>query len=264
MKKNILILFALLITLLTFHSSVYSQSESNNDSGENKSSDFDRNFIKVNLTALPLKNFGLQYERVMTKHISLGLSVRYMPNTTLPFKNLILNSIEDGDTDTEDVINRFKLSNFAITPEVRFYLSKKGYGRGFYIAPFYRYANFKSDNLEVDYESDFNGEGTLNMKGKLSAHTGGFAIGAQWLLGKNLCLDWTIFGPQFGSGKGEFIGVSSVPLSQTEQEDLRQELEDLDIPLTDKTIYVDSNGASLKLDGPWAGVRFSISLGIKF
>jgi hypothetical protein len=53
-------------------------------------------------------------------------------------------------------------------------------------------------------------------------------------------------------------------LSEDEQNSLREELSDLDIPLTKETVSVNANGASLKLDGPWAGVRAGISIGIKF
>ncbi len=41
-------------------------------------------------------------------------------------------------------------------------------------------------------------------------------------------------------------------------------IKDLDIPLTDKTVIVTANGANVKLDGPWGGIRAGLSLGIKF
>lgn len=224
----------------------------------------ERNFIKINLTAIALKNYSVQYERVLNKTISLAVSFRTMPATTMPFKNLILNAVEDNDPDAKEVIETFKLSNFAFTPEIRFYLGKKGYGRGFYIAPFYRYANFKTSNLIFDYDTDLGGEGSIKLSGKLTANTGGFMLGSQWALGKNICLDWWILGPHFGSGTGTFSGITSQPLSENEQNSLREELSDLDIPLTKETVSVNANGASLKLDGPWAGVRAGISIGIKF
>jgi hypothetical protein len=89
-------------------------------------------------------------------------------------------------------------------------------------------------------------------------------FGSQWLIGRRLVLDWWIFGPQYGSGKGDFEGTSSKPLTQQEQDDLHQTLDDIDIPLTDKTVNVTANGASIKLSGPWAGIRSGISLGVRF
>lgn len=177
---------------------------------------------------------------------------------------MIIRSVGDGDPDTKEVIETFKLSNFAITPEIRFYVSRKGYGQGFYIAPFYRYASFKTNNLIFDYENTFNVESSITLSGNLTSNTGGIMFGAQWPLGKHMCLDWWILGPHYGSGTGNFTGVSSQPLTPDEQSNLKQELEDLDIPFTNKTVNVNANGASLKLDGPWAGIRAGILLGFKF
>jgi hypothetical protein len=154
------------------------------------------------------------------------------------------------------------LSNIAITPEVRFYLGK-GNGRGFYIAPFYRYARYKTNTLPFDYEGAGT-SGTINLSGTLTSNTGGLMFGSQWLIGRRVVLDWWIFGPQYGSGKGYFEGTSSQPLTQQEQDDLRQTLNDIDIPLTDKAVNVTANGASMKLSGPWAGIRSGISLGVRF
>lgn len=222
------------------------------------------NFIKINVTALVLKNYSFQYERVLNKSFSIALSYRTMPSTTIPFKKLILNAIGDDDDDTREVIETFKLSNSAITPEIRFYIGKKGYGQGFYIAPFYRHANFKTNTLTFDYENSLNVESSINLSGKLTTNTGGILFGAQWALGKHLLLDWWIMGPHFGSGNGNFSGVPSKPLTPDEQNELRQELEDLDIPFTNKTVNVNANSASLKLDGPWAGVRSGILFGFRF
>ncbi len=221
------------------------------------------NMIKVNLTSLPLKQYALQYERVLSRKFSFALGVRVMPESTLPFKQAILDAVGD-DPDTRDVLETFQMSNLAITPEFRFYLSKRGYGRGFYLAPFYRYASYKTSQLEFDYDDGGGGTETINMTGKLTSHTGGLLLGAQWPLGKRLVLDWWILGPHYGTGNGLFNGISSQTMTPAEQDDLRTELEDLDIPLTNKKVVVTANGASLELDGPWGGIRAGFSLGIRF
>ena len=222
------------------------------------------NLIKLNLTGILLKNYSLQYERVLNKKISVTLQYRLMPETGIPFKNTILKVVDDDDPDTKKIIDDFKMSNFAITPEVRFYLNKKGYGRGFYIAPFYRYASFTSNDFNVFYNDDNNVEQSVKMSGKVTANTGGLLIGFQNSLGKHIVLDLSLFGPHYGSGDGNFEGTTSQPLTPDEQDDLREQLEDINIPLTDKTVNVNANGASLKLDGPWGGYRFAISLGVRF
>ncbi len=222
-----------------------------------------RNIIKINVTAIVLKNFSFQYERILSKTFSIVLGYRVMPVSTLPFQKIILDQVGDGP-ETRKTIENFRLSNTAITPEVRFYVGKKGYGKGFYIAPFYRHAEFKSSELDIFYTTPANVQGSIKLSGKLTSNTGGILLGVQRFIGKNIVLDTWIFGPHYGSGTGDFSGTSSRPLTQDEQNGLRDQLNSIDIPLTDKTVSVNASGASLKLDGPWGGLRSGISLGIKF
>ncbi len=223
-----------------------------------------RNFIKTNVTGIPLKNYSLQYERVLNRKFSIAVQYRVMPTTAIPFQKAVLKAVGDEDPDTKKIIEDFRLSNYAITPEIRFYVGKKGYGRGFYIAPFYRYASFSTNELNVFYTDENDVENSIKLSGKLNASTGGLLFGIQKFLGKRVVLDLWMFGPHYGSGKGDFSGTSSKTLTQSEQDDLRQQLENIDIPLTDKTVNVNANGASLKLDGPWGGIRGGISLGVRF
>ena len=222
------------------------------------------NFIKVNLTGIFLKNYSFQYERAVSRKISLAIAFRTMPGTGIPFKKQILDAVGTNDPDTKNTIERLKISNFALTPELRFYLSKKGYGRGFYIAPFYRYASFTTNDMVFTYQNSLNVSSTINLSGKLTSNTGGILLGIQKALGEHICLDLWIIGAHYGSGNGNFTGVTSQPLTTAEQDDLRTQLNDLDIPLTTKTVSVTANGASLKLDGPWAGIRSGILIGIRF
>lgn len=220
------------------------------------------NLLKVNLTALVVKNYSLQYERVLNKRLGIAVAFRTMPTTSVPLKGLIL-KFADDDPDTEEVLDRLRLSNFAITPEVRWYVGKKGYGRGFYIAPFYRYSKYKSDELVFEYDN-LNVEETITLKGEQSSHTAGILFGAQWFFGKNISLDWWILGPHYGPGKGDFSGQTDHLLTPQEQNSLRQALEDIDIPFADKTVTVNASGANIRLNGGWAGVRTGLLLGIRF
>ena len=254
---------AFLLILTVFLSCLFLNSFSQRVNTRNPD-EIKKNFLKVNLTALALKNYSFQYERAFTKTLSVAVSYRTMPNTTLPFKAAIEEAIaEEGDQETVNAIRDLKMENFAITPEVRFYLGKKGWGRGFYIAPFYRYAEFKVSNIAFEYGDNPAIQNKIALSGKLTANTGGLAFGAQWALGKVIVLDWCIVGPHYGGGKGDFAGASSRLLTPAEQLELRQDLENLDIPFTDKTVNVTASGASMKLDGPWGGARAAISLGIR-
>lgn len=224
-----------------------------------------KNLVKFNVTSLLLNNYMIQYERVLSKRFSVALSYRFMPEGNLPFKSNILNLIgDDNDETAENIVNNMLLKNMAITPEVRFYVGKRGYGRGFYIAPFYRYAKFDAKNVRLTYDMEFAGSGSLDLSGDLKSNTFGVMFGAQWPLGKYFAIDWWILGPHIGFGSGHFNGLSSQPLGVFEQNEIRRELEDLDIPFADKTVEVNSTGAKVTLDGMWGGVRGGLSLVFKF
>src|SRR4028119_303486 len=60
------------------------------------------NLIKLNLTAIILKNYSIQYERVLSKPVSVAVSFRLMPATSLPFKSAILEEVGDDDPDTNE------------------------------------------------------------------------------------------------------------------------------------------------------------------
>ncbi len=223
-----------------------------------------RNILKVNLTSLALKNYSFQYERAVTKNISLVFGYRTMPTTNLPFQSKLIDLVGDGDVEVENQLKKVMLGNTAITPEIRFYTGRKGYGRGFYIAPFYRNASFDIKNLGFDYEVSPGVNNTIDLNGNVKANTFGLLFGTQLNLGKHVCLDLSLLGPHYGKSKGTLAGTSAQPISAADQQEIRDEIETFDIPLTKKTYTVNANGATVNLDGPWGGIRASISLGIRF
>jgi hypothetical protein len=221
------------------------------------------NIFKLNVTALPLKNYSVQYERTIDRKISFALAYRTMPPTTLPFRAAILKQVNAGDANTKETLAGLRLTNFAITPQVRFYFGKKGAGQGLYLGPFYRYASFRTNVLNFHYSNGDKQE-TISLSGKLTANTGGVALGAQWFHGKRWAVDWWILGPHYGGGRGDLKGLSTHILTPQEQSNLGQQLQDLDIPFTHKYAEVTSNSASLKLQGPWAGVLGGVLVGFRF
>jgi hypothetical protein len=161
------------------------------------------------------------------------------------------------------MISRTEISNHALTPEVRFYLGK-GYGKGFYIAPFYRYVSFTTNQVPVSYDNSLTTKQTLNLSGNMTANTGGFLLGAQWLLGKYFTLDWWIIGAHYGSGNGNFSAIPKSPLTPMEQQQIKEKLEDVDIPFIEKAVTVTANNVAVKLNGPFGGLRGGINFGIRF
>jgi len=223
-----------------------------------------QNMIKLNLPGVAINTYSIQYARVLTRNFSFALAYRTMPNGKLPLKDKIIDKANITDPDVINTMNNLEMSNTAITPEFRFYLSKRGRGRGFYIAPFYRYSKYTVKNMQFTIEDSPGNERTIGLGGSLTSNTGGLLFGAQWRIAKVVCLDFWFIGPHYGNGNGSIAGTSSIPLSTNEQNDIRDQLDNIDIPLTDKTITVNSSGATMTLKGPWAGIRTGLCLGIRF
>jgi len=228
------------------------------------------NFIKVNLTSLPMKNFSLQYERVFTKRISGAVSFSLMPekNMSTFFADQLIRGVkifaDEIDTETEESIRNLAFSSYTVTPEVRFYLGKKGYSRGYYLSLFYRYGHYEVSNIAIPFTNDLDVPITINTGGTLTSHTGGFLMGYQWALGKHMCLDWQMFGPHFGVSSSDFLGVPSSPLSAGDQSKIEDEFININSSLLKKTVDASADEVKITIDGPWAGIRFAISLGVKF
>lgn len=235
-----------------------------------------KNLIKVNLTAIPLNNYSVIYERAIGKKIALGLGFRYMPEDNLPFLDQLESAIDDPET--FEKIKDFKAGNMAITPEIKFYFGK-GVFRGFYIAPFARYAKYTGKvPFDFDYEIDHDdndatpgipGNSKIDLSGEITSITGGLLFGAQWKLSKLLYLNWEILGPSYGSAKGNITGISEELSDPDVAEGLEEELKELeesDIPLVKIKTGVDSNQKKAWADftGPWAGVRASLGIGFRF
>ena len=220
--------------------------------------------VKINLLGIPLNNYSFQFERAIAKKIAFGLGVRYAPNSGIPLSSQVEGLIDDPETWNQ--LKNFKTGNLAISPEIRFYMGK-GVFRGFYLAPFARYTKYTAEvPITFDVPSSTGGASKseiIPLSGDLTTLTGGLLLGVQWKLSKSFYLDWSILGPQYGTSKGSILGKKS--LNADEQTALRNELQNLeDLPLLETTYTVDNNGARVDLKGPWAGVRSSFSLGVRF
>lgn len=262
MKKALLISVVLFSFLMIDVNAQDIPENSNNsqnlDLGKNNT------LIKVNLTSIPFKNYSFQLERTLSKTISLSVAYRIMPTGHLPFTSQIINLGQFEDQDEINIIENMNVGNFAITPEIRFYLGK-GYGQGFYISVFFRHMELELNNISIDFEGENGGENTIDLTGDVKTNTAGILMGAQWSIGKHFCVDWWILGAHYGVGLGNINAVSDqLQLSQSEQDDIEQQLNDIDIPFSDATVDVAADRVSLKIDGPWAGIRAGLSFGFKF
>jgi hypothetical protein len=236
-----------------------------------ETSDISKNFVKLNLTSMAVMNFSLQYERVLSRSVSGALSFSYLPETNIPtyIADQVVkqaeNMSEEGiGPETEDIIRNLLISSYTVTPEVRFYLGQKRYSTGFYISLFYRYGSYAVSNVPIPYTNDLNEDITIDTKGDIKSHTGGFLLGYQWALGKHMCLDWQMFGPHFGVSSGDFLGLPSSPLSPQDQSDIEAEFLKVESSLVNQTVDATASEVNMLLDGPWGGIRFAVSFGVKF
>ncbi len=247
MKKN---LFLLLLSLLATVG-LFAQ-------GDEEKVTESKNVVKLNLFALALKNVTLQYERAVARKVTVAGTFRFMPKGSIPLKSTFINLADDPDTERQ--INNLKVGNVAFMPEVRYYFSKKGAFRGFYMGLFADIASY-SANVPIEYDNGGKKE-MIPMSGKLTGITGGLMIGAQFKLSKKIYLDWWILGPNYGSSKGTLSGQKN--MNAVEQQELRDELAALDIPLTKFTYNVNSTGATMDFKGPWGGLRSGLCIGFRF
>ncbi|HAO04795.1 MAG: DUF3575 domain-containing protein [Chitinophagaceae bacterium] len=247
MSNNKLFFFALFGLLVS--TQIFAQEK------ENKSKELN-NIVKINLGSIAVKNIALQYERAVGKKISVAMGVRFQPYGTIPFKSVIEDQVDEPDVKVGDM----KLGNIAISPEFRYYFGKKAL-RGFYVAPYVRYANFKTQT-PINYTSGTDTK-TAFFKGNISSISGGILFGSQFKLSKNFVLDWWILGGHFGSSNGNLKFTAA--LSPSDQADLKSTLDDLDLPLFKIKYEINDKGGTISSKGAWAGFRgFGLNLGYRF
>lgn len=221
------------------------------------------NIVKTNVTAYAFRNFNLTYERSLNQWFSLAIGFGTMPEGKVPFINSFLNDEDEKQFQNLEI----RATNFTLEP--RFYIGH-GYGKGFYFAPYYRYSSVESNDFDFYYNfQPVNGVVypiPLMGKGEAGGHSGGLMVGAQFFLNKaqSLVLDFWIAGAHYGTGKGDFALTSDIYLTPEMQAQLKKEIEDLDIPFVDYTVETNTEGARIKVDGPWAGFRSGLSIGYRF
>jgi hypothetical protein len=224
-----------------------------------QSSDYQDN-VKINLSSLVLSNLGVSYERSISHKWSVGMGVRYMPMTSVPFKTTVSNLINDGDIDVQDA----RMGNIALTPEIRYYLGAARM-HGFYIGVYGRYADFGA-TVPVSYATEINTE-TAQFTGHIHSFSGGLLFGAQYYFFDRLTVDIWIVGAAYGGSSGNLNAINiNPPLDAFGRQTLQQNLDDIDVkPFTVHGEVTSSTTAVMTVNGPWAGVRAAgINLGVRF
>ncbi len=253
------------IILLAVSNSLSAQSRNQSWSPSDDALLDGRTMIKANLLGVATRNFGFYGERILAKRVSLVMGINTMPTGGIPF-------IEQFSDEPE--IRDIQISSTAFTPEIRLYLSPSGYGRGFYIAPYYKYEGFHASAYSIEFEDEENNNQFINMNGNLNTHSFGVALGIQWILGKrnNIIIDWTMLGAHYGSNKGHLKGKTTYDMNEATQDEIRKTIEDgfssIEIgnifQVKTDNIIIDSNNAQVDIESPWAFIRASLSIGFRF
>lgn len=224
-----------------------------------------KNIIKTNLSGNAIQNYNITYEHSLAKKLSLSIGLRYMPKSTVPYKEKLEELINNKDVRVSD----FQMGNFAITPELRLYLSA-GKMKGFYIAPYARYASFDL-SVPVTYTNSslLTTKASALFVGKINSISGGIMFGTQFQIAKKLVLDIWIIGGHYGSSSGTIYALDLNPAvnSSADRKSLQGQLDDLKEigPFRFEGTVTSSTTAKIKSTGPWAGIRgLGLNLGIRF
>jgi len=224
-----------------------------------------KNVIKMNLSSITLRNYHFIYERGLGKKTSLSIGYRFMPKGDLPLKRYFEDEL-DNEADVN--LNGVQISNWAITPEFRYYFGK-GVRRGFYLAPYMRFASFNL-STPVRYTSSAPGNPSYyaDFAGKLTSVNGGLMLGVQYTVFKNMVIDFWIAGAHYGGSNGDLNATFNPPLTPTEVASLQATLNDMDKigPFSfEGRVSPDGKSAYMKTTGPWAGVRgLGLNIGFRF
>lgn len=226
-----------------------------------------KTIIKANLTSLVLSTGGFSAERILGKNLSGVLSVSFMPSTSIPFYEMIAEQ-SGADAQTLATLSSVSMNTFSFSPELRIYTGR-GYGRGFYLSPYYRYEKFGLDKMNVNFEDNNGTIRDIMLNGGVKTHSGGLLLGYQWLVGKkrNIVIDWNIFGIHYGVSSGNFHGIYNGTLTEQERADAQQSIDDTfaDLPVFNaKGTVNQDNTVDVLVDGPWAFLRGSLSVGFRF
>lgn len=227
-----------------------------------------RTIVKTNLLGYAFGSYSLSAERLLTRNLSVQLGY-----STLPEKSV--GALIGLKKISQDYLPEAKLASQSMTVDLRLYLSRNGYGRGFYLQPYYRYEKHQLSDAKIEVKSSAPGateyypyNAGLNIK----SHSFGLALGTQFALGakKNIIIDWTIIGVHYGGNiNSTLTATSSVPVDAQKVEQYKADIKSLAEDAgfdKDLSFDVSGNGAQIntKFKHPYAFLRSSISVGFRF
>jgi hypothetical protein len=252
MKRSIVTLLSFVLVL-----GVSGQALESQDSSKPVKSFTPSYAVKWNPASLYFGKIGLFGEYNFKKKKSVTFHVG------IPFEKSNHWNIEDED-------RTIVMKSWAVMGGYRMYLGK-GAMKGFYFEPYLKYMGSKGSFVYIDTKS------TDSTRYLLSSDLKGGGVGAQlgvqFLIAKRVTLDFFFLGPEanFARWDIELQDQSNSSWDALDAANAKDVLDDIvdDLPhMISKNITTDVNAstktASAKYDGILPGMRFGISLGVRF
>lgn len=223
---------------------------------------FAPNMIKLNMTGLLMKSFGVQYEHRLKKKITLAGGLIYRPMGSWFFARYYdtTQASVGISQETRFMFSSSRYRSLMLTPEMRYYFGRRA-PRGFYLAAFLR-ARIDRTLFDFHYYEDLVantqqkiGQGRLNetMLG------GGVMAGFQLITKKHWGIDFWFLGPWIGNQHVSLKSdVNAKNISSLQQTFIGQ---DMKAWINDKEIEWSDKGIDTKLNYFNIGARF---FGINF
>lgn len=214
-----------------------------------------KNQIDLDITDLPTAFFSFSYERVIGKHISVGLGVGFKSEDGL---------IQFSGIDTDRIqTNDIKYSGYKLIPEFRYYINESVNGAmlsGFYVGAYLKYSDFNSDLVGTYVDSEAVSH-LFEYEAEITVTSIGLMVGYKLPLSKHFSIDFLIAGP--GSGSYNFKLNNSIPPPDEFYDDLNNALDEYSVL---DLINADFGFNNNKLRSKFSAIsfRYGISVGYSF
>lgn len=228
-----------------------------------------KNIIKTNLSTIALGNYGLTYERMLTRKISASIGYRFMPSTNItesPLGEKVMDIVAEEGDDISQQLDKLKMSGNAVTLEFRVYTGRRPGAKGFYAGLYGRYSTFKYD-YPYDFEAP-SGNTVVPLKGDSKGIGGGVILGGQFMIAKRVVVDLFIIGGHYGRLTGNAEGLTDLSdLDEADRAELKADIEGLVDLGGDNGIKADvrDDGVRADIKLPFLGVRgLGLTVGFAF
>ena len=212
--------------------------------------------VKWAPTGIVFGNINLQGEYNFGKN-SLTAKIGFPFNKSQTFK------YDDKDT-------KFLMRAVSFLAGYRTYLSKH-HMKGLYFEPYFKYVHHTSEGSGATILSG--DQVTMNFTNDYNAVGVGAELGVQFMVAKNILIDFFFLGPEINSAKNNFKSVeisSTIPWTTVKASEAEQEIRDFidQFPFVRNKVdvMVDQNNKTViaKFKGALPGYRIGVSIGYAF